>query len=282
MDKYGFPYQGSKSKIAFDLLYNIPPADNFYDLFAGGCAITHAALLSNKWKNIIANDLQDTPSLFLKAIRGEFKNEKRWISREDFFRLKDTEPYVRWIWSFGNNGADYMFGKEIEQIKKEAHEYLFQNGYDYTPQTRVRLVKQFKEKAKMEGRFELERLQQLERLEQLQQLQQLERLEVFSKDYREVKIKPNSVVYCDIPYSQKENQKEEYYGVSFNKQEFYKWAKTRNFPVYFSSSFCDEFECVWQKEKQCNMNNKNSIGKKQIVEKLFWNGVGEHIKQTLF
>jgi len=30
------------------------------------------------------------------------------------------------------------------------------------------------------------------------------------------------------------------------------------------------------------MNNKNSIGKKQIVEKLFWNGVGEHIKQTLF
>lgn len=33
---------GSKSKIAADIVATLPPADTFVDLFAGGCAITHA------------------------------------------------------------------------------------------------------------------------------------------------------------------------------------------------------------------------------------------------
>ncbi|MEK6935746.1 MAG: hypothetical protein AABW67_03085 [Nanoarchaeota archaeon] len=272
--KYGFPYQGSKSKIAEEMINILPPADNFYDLFFGGGAITHCALLSNKWKNIIANDIQGTTSLFYDAINGKYKNEKRWISREQFFAEKDKDQYIRWLWSFGNNGDGYIFGKDIEEIKKQAHEFLFKNGYNYTVKKRIELIKIFKEQNKKSGRFELE---QLERLQRLQQLQQLERLEVYSKDYREIEIKQNSIVYCDIPYNQKENQKEKYYGISFNKEEFYEWAKTRDFPVYFSSSFCKDsfFQEVWQKEKHCLMNNKNSKGKKTIIEKLFWNKKGE-------
>jgi len=280
--KYGFPFRGSKSTIAMDIIKTLPKSENFYDLFAGGCAITHVALLSDKWKNIVANDIQDTTSLFAKAIKGEFKNEKRWISREDFFVLKDKEPYVRWIWSFGNNGRIYIFEKDIEQIKKEAHEYLFSNGYDYTPTKRIELIKQFKKRERFKfQRFELEQLERLERLEQLERLQQFE---FFAKDYKEIKIKQNSVVYCDIPYNQKESNKEKYYGLSFDTQDFYNWAKKSDFPVYFSSSFCNDngFECVWMKTKQCLMNNKKSAGKKKIVEKLFWNKKGEHIRTTLF
>lgn len=40
---YGLPYLGSKSKIANDIISLFPPAENFYDLFAGGCAITHVS-----------------------------------------------------------------------------------------------------------------------------------------------------------------------------------------------------------------------------------------------
>lgn len=264
---YGFSFQGSKSKIAKDIIDILPKANNFYDLFAGGCAITHCAMLSNKWKNFIANDIQNTTELFLHAINGKFKHEKRWISREDFHKLKTTNNYVRWIWSFGNNGVDYLFGKNIEHIKKEAHEYLFSHGYDYTPSSRIRLINKFKKKTKLEGRFEL------------QQLEQLERLKTHAKDYREIEIKPNSIVYCDIPYRQKKESKEKYYGLSFNYVEFYTWAKTRRFPVYFSSCFCeDDFECVFEKEKLCLMNNKN-LHDKKIVEKLYWNGIGENIMQ---
>ena len=274
--QYGFPFCGSKSRIAKDIIELLPRAHTFYDLFAGGCGITHAALLSNKWEAIIANDIQDTCSLFTRAIKGEFKDEKRWISREEFHSQKGNDPYIRWIWSFGNNGRSYMFGKKIEDIKKEAHEFLFKNGYDYTTKTRLALIKKFKEKNKLKKRFRLQQLEQLGRLEQLQQLERLQQLKTSKKDYKEVNIKKNSVVYCDIPYKQKQESNEKnYYGVPFDTKDFYTWAKTRDFPVYFSSCFCDDpdFICIWQKEKKSLMVNKNSHGKKTIIEKLFFNGV---------
>ena len=43
---YGVPYQGSKSRIAKDIIDQLPTGNRFVDLFAGGCAITHAAILS--------------------------------------------------------------------------------------------------------------------------------------------------------------------------------------------------------------------------------------------
>jgi len=44
---YGLPYLGSKNKIAEDIITLFPKADNFYDLFAGGCAITHALMVKS-------------------------------------------------------------------------------------------------------------------------------------------------------------------------------------------------------------------------------------------
>ena len=119
--RYGIPYKGSKNKIAEYVIENIPAACNFYDLFAGGCAITHAALLSGKYENFFANDIGGAPGLFLDAISGKYKNENRWISREDFFRLKDKEPYIKYCWSFGNNGNSYLYSKEVEPWKKALH-----------------------------------------------------------------------------------------------------------------------------------------------------------------
>ena len=120
--RYGIPYKGRKSKYAEQILSYIPSADNFYDLFCGGGAITHCALLQNRWKNYIMNDIDKGLSqLFVDAVNGKYKNEKRWISREEFFKLKDTDAYVRYIWSFANNGRDYMFSREIEETKRLGH-----------------------------------------------------------------------------------------------------------------------------------------------------------------
>ena len=57
-------------------------------------------------------------NLFINAIRGKYKDEKRWISREDFFKLKDTDAYVRLCWSFGNNCRGYLYNEDIEPYKK--------------------------------------------------------------------------------------------------------------------------------------------------------------------
>lgn len=282
--KYGLPYQGSKSRLAENIIAAIPAAKNFYDLFAGGCAITQCALESGRYKKVFCNDIQDAPRLFVDAVNGNYKNEKRWISREQFHAEKMHDPYVRWVWSFGNNGADYLFSPENEKIKKIAHEYLFKNGYDGTKEKRLELIKKFKADKKIQGRFELEQLEQLERLEQLEQLERLEQLQqlerfnnltVTQKDYRKIKIKKDSVVYCDIPYPHKIGQKEKYYGIDFDHAAFYEWVRNAKFPVYFSSVFApDDFETVWEKPHPCRiMKNKGSHGKKEIIERLFWNGV---------
>ena len=120
--RYGIPYKGSKNKLAEQIVMQLPRKTNFYDLFCGGCAVTHAALISGKWQHYFINDLDSgMPQLFYDAINGKFANEKRWISRKDFFALKDKEPYIKAVWSFGNNGYDYMYSKEVEHWKKALH-----------------------------------------------------------------------------------------------------------------------------------------------------------------
>ena len=119
--RYGVPYKGSKNQIAEWIVSQFPKRKNFYDLFAGGCAVTHRAMLTNKFENFVINDISDVPSLFLGAVNGKYAEEKRWISREDFYSLKGKDPYIRYCWSFGNNGKDYLYSKEIEPWKKALH-----------------------------------------------------------------------------------------------------------------------------------------------------------------
>ena len=121
-ENYGLPYTGSKSRIAHWVVDNLPCGRVLIDAFAGGCAITHRALLSQKWQTIIANDINGKyPQLFLDAIHGRYRDEKRWISREDFERLKSQDAFVACCWSFSNNLKDYIYSKSIEPYKRALH-----------------------------------------------------------------------------------------------------------------------------------------------------------------
>ena len=121
-ENYGLPYTGSKSRIAHWVIDNLPCGRVLIDAFAGGCAITHRALLSQKWQTIIANDINGKyPQLFADAVRGKYRDEERWISREDFERLKAKDAFVACCWSFGNNLRDYMYSKAIEPYKRALH-----------------------------------------------------------------------------------------------------------------------------------------------------------------
>lgn len=128
--KYGLPYKGSKNKLAERIVSLLPKRTHLIDLFCGGCAVSHAALLRNKYEHIHINDINRMcPTLFIDALNGKYQNETRWISREDFFRLKDTDPYVAVVWSFGNNLRDYLYSKEIEPLKKAIHYAIFFRDY---------------------------------------------------------------------------------------------------------------------------------------------------------
>ena len=122
VESYGLPYTGSESRIAHWVIDNLPSGRVLIDAFAGGCAITHRALLSQKWQTVIANDINGKyPQLFADAVHGQYRDEKRWISREDFERLKEKNAFVACCWSFANNVRDYMYSKAIEPYKRALH-----------------------------------------------------------------------------------------------------------------------------------------------------------------
>ena len=207
---WGVPYKGSKSQIVDRLIEAIPykGVDNFYDLFAGGCAVTHKMLLEGRYKHCYANDIDGRAlRLFRDGMDGKYAMEAGWVSREDFYELKDTDPYVSCCWSFGNNQRDYLYSKAIEPYKKACHFAIIYGNFDLLSnlypdvsevckealrevmgwhERRIKFRSVIRECLKANSNdsfaslstsYDTDRLESLERLERLQSLESLERLE---------------------------------------------------------------------------------------------------------
>ena len=128
---YGIPYKGSKNMIAEWVVSHVPECGTFFDVFAGGCAVTDCILRKGRAKHVVANDLDLMPvKCFEMAVRGDFADEDRWISREEFLALKSTDPYVRFCFSFGNNAKNYLYSTTIESYKRAIHYVLFHDYWD--------------------------------------------------------------------------------------------------------------------------------------------------------
>src|SRR5574344_2589428 len=261
--RYGMPYKGSKNKIAEWVVDQLPSAKHFYDLFGGGGAISHCAILSGKYEVVHYNELSPVVfKAFEMAIDGGFNNENRWISREEFGKLKDIDPYASLCFSFGNNGRGYCYSKEIEPLKKALHYAICFNDFslleelnifiDTELQGRLTIVKAIKDFLKIE-RVRLQNLERLERVQSLERLNSLGRLELTNLDYRDVTIKEDSVIYCDIPYKGTDE-----YSV-FNHDEFYEWCRDKNNIFISEDTMPNDFKVVAQKDKLCTFKNKNNL-----------------------
>ena len=278
--KYGIPYQGSKSNIAEDIIANLPAGNRLVDLFGGGFAISHCALLSGKWKHILYNDINPLLiPLIRDAIAGKYSYERfvpKWITREEFHARKETDGYIKWIWSFGNNGHDYLYGRDIEEIKRSCHEWVFHNtpiiglgniecdipcdAEHYSERRKFLLGFNVKELGRLFNLQHLEaferciQLERIERLTSLNTFQNSEKLEMTCMDYREYEYQDGDIVYCDIPYQNSVNVKrtEYMYNNSFDFGEFYQWAVYQPFPIYFSSYKLGGV--VWESDKKVLVN----------------------------
>lgn len=257
---------GSKSAIAKWVVDNLPPADTWIEPFAGGCAVTHAAILSGKYKRFIINDITDSAKVFLDAIRGKFKAESRWISRADFFKLKETDAYVRLCFSFGNDQKTYCYGANIEPYKRAFHYAVFFN--DFRPFQELGVAIPADTLSNKNSIYEkrmclkklLIRLRGEKHAGDLQSLERLESLVVTQGDYRDVSIPTgNCVIYCDPPYRDTEG-----YLNKFNHEEFYKWAARQSSCFISEYNMPDCFRLVAAKSKNvtfaANSNNKKLEG----------------------
>lgn len=274
MGKYGMPYRGSKSTIAESIIELLPSGKRFVDLFGGGAAMSHCAVLSGKYDSVYYNELNPLLCNLLKrAIDGEFNYSRfkpEFISREEFHKRKDVDGYVRYVWSFGNNGQSYMFGADVEPIKRSIHNFTvfgikddfakanFDDIDSWVTDTDIHsrrlAVKRYTrmKKKDLKAYRNQQQLQVIERMQQLEQLQRLEQLEINCGSYLDYEYQDGDVVYCDPPYEGTEG----YSQTQFNHKEFYDWVASRPYQVFFSSYEISDnrFKRIWQKEKQNLMN----------------------------
>ena len=242
---YGVPYMGSKNRLLPGLLEQLPPANTFVDLFAGGCSVAHAAMLSGRYNNFTVNDIGMGPDLFINAINGKYHDEKRWISRDDFNSLKDIDPYIKYCWSFGNQGTTYLYGKKIEEYKKALHYQRVLGDDTLILKTNTDGVSKRQQK-------------ELESDERLRRLQSLESLRRLQRDYRDIDFPEDCVVYCDPPYY----GTAKYDDKNFNHEDFYEWCEEQRAPLFISEYDMpdDRFKCVWSKDRVTSLGpNKKTI-----------------------
>ena len=128
--KYGAAYQGSKSKIADEIISLLPNKKYFIDAFSGGGALAHCAFESGKFEHIIANDLQTKEILeahFLWAPEQHLEFQKRWVTKEEFEQTNDL--YIKTCWSFSDNRKAYIYSKDCYEYKRLLHNAICFRNY---------------------------------------------------------------------------------------------------------------------------------------------------------
>lgn len=274
----GLPYQGSKKKISKKLVeiikQNFGTDKPIYDIFGGGGAITAECILNGL--EVYYNDLdKDITNAFERVI----SQDREWIkslivSRTEFTEIKEkenktTDDFLKLlINSFGNKKKDYLYSKEISDLKYNLAKEIIEKHDVFSGYKQTKTYKRSIEKYK---RLEqVRRLQQIERLEQVQQVQQVQKLnkiKATSKSYHAFSDVSGAVLYLDPPY---EGSHQKGYINQFDSQEFYDWAfvmAKNNIVIISSYSISDErFEAVYSFDKaRCTLQS----GRGSKNEKLF-------------
>lgn len=285
------PYMGSKRKtgqMIYQTIINFNPQGKILvDLFCGGFAISEK-FLENGWK-IISNDKNIFVIELLRKTIFDGLPDKivtEFVTREMFIDVqKNPDNYDKWYvgfvqccYSFGNNQKGYLFGRGVEPIKKAGHELVINKNpelvKDLIPdryieqilkqtdwhKRRIALVKV--SKILQNRKFELEQLQQLQRLEQLQQL------ELYSEDYRKVKIPKTAIIYCDPPYKGTAEYKEG----AFSHTEFWEWVRkiSKTNKIYISEySAPSDFKSLLSYSQKSTLQGGIQKHNKQPRENIF-------------
>lgn len=266
----GIPYMGSKRKIAADLIHYMananPNAVHFYDLFGGGGAMSFAALQTGLFESVHYNELNKAVVALLEKIRTDGVTDEfyQWIGRERFFELIEGDDWFAGLaqtcWSFGSNQKGYLYGRNIEPIKRVAHDEVMAAGGNAHRHEVLR-------ERRKAGRFDLEHLERLQHLENLARLEQLARLQITSLDYRGVPISTppeQTVIYCDIPYQ----GTGEYKHGGFDHDAFFEWCRQSPYKIYVSS-YDAPMSCVFEIAHRSTLAATDN--NRRVTERLFCN-----------
>jgi site-specific DNA-adenine methylase len=299
----GIPYMGSKRKLAPEILKLITSRHqnitDFYDLCGGGGSISFNAIKDYRF-NVHYNELNSHIFYLVKYLKENKTLEPRfyeWVTREMFFeQINKTNEEADWYsgfvmscWSFGNSQSSYLYGSEIEELKRLAHEFIvygckdsmlklnidipqLNNIHDLQKRRIIfsKYVKNVINKVFDRG------VQSLEMVEHLSRIQNLQNLQITNGSYENVIITgDNPILYLDVPYKGTGEYKEG----GFDHDRFYDWFANIPYPAYLSE-YNAPFECVERFTHRSSLSATNN--KKKTIESIFWNGKGEIYNTKLF
>ena len=294
----GLPYKGSKNNIAEDLVKCMPRGKKLLDACCGGGAVLMAAAMSGRWEKVVGNDINAATIALLDAVlihKGQIEYENPPVcTRQDFYnslqRISNgcftiQDCVNKYCASFGNDGKTYIYGEYIEEIRTTAEMMLSSSkledrrkfyrkfiGFlfgDFSDERKHRLVN-LQKLNNLERLQRLERLERLECLERLERLERLENLDIFNINYSEF-----DIVYFDIPY--KGTNK---YDFEFDYDMFYDFFASLGKPA-FLSEYDAPFNVIATFDKAQNMAAVVNTGKKESLEKLYFNGTLDDYKRLM-
>jgi len=294
---------GSKRKIAkkivdFILAEN-PDCEYVYDLFGGGGAMSFEFASRPEIKRVVYNELNTGVVNLLKKIRDDGVTNEfyEWVTIDQFHSMKNGDDWksglVKTCWSFGNRQITYMYGADIENMKKIAHHVVVDCSNDACDDLEkiigVKIDREMLKTLSMKERrlwlkkyvtgsnkFDHWKYQHLERLEHLECVSRLiqikqstifSKLELVNKSYDKVEISTppeKTIIYLDPPYSGTGT-----YQLDIDHDDLYDYIDKSRHKIYLSSYESPLKEAL-------SIEHGTKISQKifnKVQEKLFTNDV---------
>jgi len=224
-------YMGSKNRIAKPLLEiilrNRQPGQYYVEPFVGG-----ANLIDKVENPRIGNDINSYLIALLQATQNGWLPPKEinetWYHDIKYFTEKYEKALVGYTGFQLSYGALWFSNYRKDKTKKR----------NYSKEAYNNIIKQ---------------------------IPGLKGIEFHNKNYWELIIPHNSIVYCDPPY-----QGTTSYKINFDHEKFWNWVrkiKKQGHQVFISEyNAPEDFKCIWEKPIISQISKK---GNKNRVEKLF-------------
>lgn len=234
-------YQGGKSRIAKPIAQAIEREREretaLVSLFCGTCSVE--SILAPNFDRVICNDSHYYLIQMLKGIQSGYELPDS-ITKEEYYYIKnhkDNDPILTGFVGFGCSFGGKWFGGYARN----------DTGTNYALQSKKSVLKDLKT---------------------------MQHVEFTYKDYKDVELPENCIIYADPPY----NNTTGYSGGKFDSNAFWEYARevSKTHLMFISEQTApDDFVSIWEKSitRTLDRNKQNQF---KATEKLFIHKCNAH------
>ena len=113
---FGLPYMGSKNATAENIVSMLPRGRRLLDLFGGGASVTHAALVSGRFDQVVYNDIDPLMVDMLNRLKDEPLAPLRFVDRVEFKERYEVDPMVFFCWKYPGERPEYICSPGTEKL----------------------------------------------------------------------------------------------------------------------------------------------------------------------